>query len=41
VLTNPEFHEIFTTVMRGAIAAGIDVVLVPLPPQLQTEAPTR
>jgi hypothetical protein len=37
VLTNPEFHKIFITVMRGAIAQGIDVVLVALPPELQAE----
>jgi hypothetical protein len=37
VLTNPQFHEIFTTVMRGAIAEGVDVVLLPLPSQLQSE----
>lgn len=37
VLTNPDFHEIFTTVMRGAIAAGVTVELVELPPELQAE----
>jgi hypothetical protein len=35
VLTNPEFYDIFTTDMAGAIADGIDVVLVPLPAELQ------
>jgi hypothetical protein len=37
VLTNPDFYGIFTRVMHGAIAEGIDVVLVPLPPELQAE----
>lgn len=37
VLTTPEFHKIFTTTMAGKIADGIDVELVPLPPQLQAQ----
>jgi hypothetical protein len=37
VLTNPEFHEIFTTRMRGAIALGIEVVRSPLDAELQAE----
>jgi hypothetical protein len=37
VLTNPEFHEIFTTRMRGAIALGVEVVLSPLDAELQAE----
>ena len=37
MLTNPEFHGIFTTRMRGAIAAGLDVKLVPLDAELQAE----
>jgi hypothetical protein len=37
VLTNPEFHQIFTTRMHGAIAPGIDVVLSPLDAELQAE----
>lgn len=37
VLTNPEFYEIFTARMRGAIAPGIEVSLSPLDPELQAE----
>lgn len=37
VLTNPEFYDIFTTRMRGAIAPGIEVVLSPLDAELQAE----
>jgi len=37
VLTNPDFYEIFAEVMRGAIASGVDVVLMPLPAELQAE----
>lgn len=35
VLTNPEFHEIFTSVMDGAVSPGIEVRLMPLPAELQ------
>lgn len=35
VLTNPEFFEIFQRVMAGKIASGIDVMLVPLPLEMQ------
>jgi hypothetical protein len=35
VLTNPQFHDIFLRAMTGKIAAGIDVLLVPLPRQMQ------
>jgi hypothetical protein len=37
VLTNPEFYEIFTARMRGAIAPGIEVSLSPLDAELQSE----
>lgn len=37
ILTNPEFFAIFTKRMRGAVAPGIDVVLLPLPAELQAE----
>ena len=37
VLTNPEFFAIFTHRMQGAIAAGVDVVLMPLDVNLQAE----
>jgi hypothetical protein len=39
-LTNPEFYGIFTTRMAGAIAPGIDVVLMPLDVALQAEVDT-
>src|SRR4051794_25144215 len=35
VLTTPSFHEIFTRVMVGKIAPGIEVVLEVLPPEIQ------
>lgn len=37
VLTNPDFYDIFTTRMRGAIAPGIEVALIPLDADLQAE----
>lgn len=37
VLTNPQFHAIFTRVTTGAIADGVEVVLVPLPAEMQQE----
>ncbi len=37
VLTNPHFHAIFTKVTTGAIADGVEVVLVPLPAEMQHE----
>jgi hypothetical protein len=37
VLTNPEFYEIFVKRMTGALPEGVEVRLVPLPPELQTE----
>lgn len=37
VLTNPDFYEIFTKRMSGALPEGVEVTLVPLPPGLQTE----
>lgn len=37
VLTNPEFHAIFTARMAGAIADGIEVALMPLEPALQAK----
>ncbi len=35
ILTNSEFHEIFQRATAGKIAPGIDVVLVPLPREMQ------
>jgi len=35
VLTDPEFHDIFTNRMTGAVANGIDVELLVLPPSIQ------
>jgi hypothetical protein len=37
VLTNPQFHAIFTKRMAGAMPEGVEVRLVPLPPDLQAE----
>ena len=37
VLTNPEFHKIFTKRMAGALPLGVEVTLMPLPPDLQAE----
>lgn len=37
VLTSPGFYEIFTGVMAGKIAPGVDVVLFKLPPEIQAE----
>ena len=37
VLTNPQFHEIFTKRMAGALPQGVEVKLVPLPADLQAE----
>jgi hypothetical protein len=37
VLTNPQFHEIFTRRMAGALPEGVEVTLMPLPPDLQAE----
>ena len=37
VLTNPEFHEIFSKRMTGALPDGVEVKLVPLPEGLQAE----
>ena len=35
VLTNPEFKEIFQRTTAGKIAPGIEVILVPLPVEMQ------
>jgi hypothetical protein len=35
VLTTPAFYEIFTRKMTGAIANGVEVKCIPLPPELQ------
>lgn len=37
ILTNPSFYEIFRRTTTGQIAPGIQVVLVPLPPEIQAE----
>lgn len=37
MLTNPEFYEIFVKRMAGALPDGVEVRLVPLPPELQAE----
>lgn len=37
VLTNPEFHDIFTRVTSGQIASGIGILLLPLPSEMQGE----
>jgi hypothetical protein len=37
VLTNPDFFEIFTTRMAGALAPGIEIVAMPLPSDLQRQ----
>jgi hypothetical protein len=37
VLTTPGFFDIFTRKTRGAVALGIEVVCVPLPPSMQVE----
>ncbi len=37
VLTNPHFHVIFTKATTGAIASGVEVVLVALPAEMQHE----
>jgi hypothetical protein len=37
LLTNPEFHEILLRHLKGAIALGVDIVLMELPAELQTE----
>ena len=37
VLTNPQFFDIFTKRMRGALVSGVDVVLMPLSVELQAE----
>lgn len=34
VLTDPEFHRIFTEVSDGRLPAGVKVVHLPLPPEL-------
>jgi hypothetical protein len=43
ILTNPEFHSIFTETMAGKIAAGVEVMLIKLPVQMQetVDAVTR
>lgn len=35
LLTNPEFHTILLGHLKGAIAAGVEIELMPLPPDLQ------
>jgi hypothetical protein len=35
VLTNPDFHAIFTKVTAGQVAPGIGVELLPLPSNMQ------
>ncbi|MGH3881575.1 MAG: hypothetical protein ACRDSK_31520 [Actinophytocola sp.] len=35
VLTSPEFHTIFMRAVQGKIAAGIEIVHIPLPAELQ------
>jgi len=37
VLTNPQFHAIFTHATSGQIAEGVEVQLVELPPEMQRE----
>ncbi|MGH9921096.1 MAG: hypothetical protein ACRD6W_19780 [Nitrososphaerales archaeon] len=37
ILTNPEFHEIFSRTTAGQIAPGIDVRLLTLPEEMQRE----
>lgn len=37
VLTTPEFHTLFIARMNDKIAAGIDVVLIPLPADFQEQ----
>jgi len=37
VLTNPQFHEIFTKRIAGALPQGVEVELVSLPAELQAE----
>jgi hypothetical protein len=35
VLTTPAFFQIFTRKLTGAVAEGIDIVCLPLPPDIQ------
>ena len=37
VLTNPDFHQIFVRKMERAIPDGLEVHLLPLPPEMQAE----
>lgn len=37
ILTNPSFYGIFCRTTAGQIAPGVEVVLVPLPPEMQAE----
>jgi hypothetical protein len=37
VLTNPAFYEIFVKTLAGKIAAGVQIVLVPLPAEMQRQ----
>lgn len=37
ILTNPEFHEIFTRTTAGQIAPGIEVLLLPLHAEMQQD----
>jgi len=35
VLTSPEFHQLFSTLARGKVAPGIEIVHIPLPIEVQ------
>lgn len=37
VLTTPEFFDIFRRTTEGAVADGIEVVCIPLPPEMQQQ----
>ncbi len=37
LLTNPIFYELFTSRMRGAIPSDIEILALPLPPDMQAE----
>ncbi len=38
VLTDPEFHEIFKRHSDGRLAHGLELLLIPLPPELKEQA---
>lgn len=37
ILTTEAFYDIFTRTLRGKVAAGIEVIHLPLPPEVQAE----